>query len=320
MIAFLIALFLLLTPGITSAQIIPVLESPVEIQITPQSPNPGDSVLVTTQNAPTTGEVSYEWRVDGLLYDQGVGRNKINLTVGNVGDNMSVSLSVFLNGDLYAQKERFIRPAEVDLIWEGDTYTPPFYFGLPLPNRESNITFLAVPNIVEGGVRVGSNNLNYSWYINNSRTPIKRGNGLSSIKIKVPSLGEPFTMTIAVNTNDNLIEVKKTISITPTDPKVLIYEVTPLLGIRFDKAITNNFNLTNEEVSLIGVPLFSSPLINIEFTWTIDGKKIISTGKTEREITLRKESSGQGRFNVNASFQNINTLFERASKNFLLTF
>lgn len=310
---------LLFVPLVSSGQIIPTLESPVEVRVTPSNPGPGDQVVFEVVNAPREGEVIYRWSVDGSLYDQGRGVDTITLQVGDVGEAFSVSLSVYVNGVLYAEKERVVRPAEISLVWEGDVYTPPFYSGFPFPNRESSVNLLAVPNIVQNGVLLSSDELYYEWFINNSRRNFAKGFGLDSTNIKVPGLGEPFSVKVVAKTIDGLIEAQETVYIAPADPEILVYEKTPLMGVLFNRAIANSFELTEEETTFVAFPLYSSPLNALDLSWKINGEPS-EVGATPQELVLRREGQGGGRYNIAIQAKNTSRLFERFSKNFLLTF
>src|SRR3990167_10337236 len=53
-----------------------------------------------------------------------------------------------------------LQAEEVDLLWQGNSYVPPFYEGRTLWSSQSRITFLAIPH----GAGIGNPaNLTYKW-------------------------------------------------------------------------------------------------------------------------------------------------------------
>src|SRR3989344_8002173 len=51
----------------------------------------------------------------------------------------------------------------VDLLWEGETYTPTFYAGRSLPSAGSLVRAVAMPNVIQNRQRLSSSQLVFKW-------------------------------------------------------------------------------------------------------------------------------------------------------------
>jgi len=316
----LLALLLLVPIGV-SAEVIPSIESPLELRVTPSNPAPNQTITVHAENVSgALGSTTFVWRINGQLFDQGLGRDTITTTLGEVNSVTAISVAVSQNGTLLNEKTIRIQPASLDIVWEGNTYTPVFYTGRPLPTGSSSLTLTAIPNINQNGSRVSSANLVYTWFINSSQTPTRSGFGTQTILLSPPQFETEFTVSVVAETADGSVRAQKQVTIKPVRPTVAIYEQAPLLGLRFDKAIMTETSLTEDEITLNAFPLFVNNVSTLNYEWFVGRDRVTETGKTDREVTLRRSGDGGGQFPIEFSFKSASLLFERASSNFLLTF
>lgn len=316
---FAILFFAVLLPFGVSGQIIPTLDSPTEIQIVPNFPAAGANVLVTAQNVLNGDAFTYSWTVNGEVVEQGIGRNSIVVTVGGVGEETTVSVTITDGAITVGGTSRTIVPAELDLVWEAETYTPSFYVGRPLATGASPVSVTAVPNLRENGVRISESELVYEWFVDNSRSPVRSGYGLNTVSITPPSFSAPFTVLVNAKTQSGAVAVQSSVEITPRAPEIVLYEKTPLLGTLFNRAITNSVTLFDEEITVGLFPLYITNPDRPAYSWEVDGSPV-EPGETPRELTLRKTGPGSGRFTIKTSLETAGSLFERASKSFILTF
>ena len=311
--------FVLLAPAVALADIIPTLPSTLAIEVAPSAPTPGERVTLSTQSfSGNQAEIVYTWRVNGAVVDQGVGVTSITITAGAVGSATEVTISANENGVPRGSASVTLRPARVDLVWEGHTSVPPLLGILPLTTGESPVTILAVPTLYAQGAAVAANNLMYVWRINNNQAPIKSGVGVSSIVVTPPSFASAFGVSVTASTRDGGTVASNRIVIEPTQSHILVYENAPLLGIRLDRAITGQFPLLGDEATFSMYPVYVERAGNLGYRWTVNGAEATST--SPREITFRKTGAGQGHYTIGASYTSASKLFERATSSFLLTF
>ena len=311
----------LCAPLFVFGQTVPTVETALELQIRPTNPRPGDTVTVEAQNISDDDSVVYVWRVNGSVVDQGRGVTGVTFTAGSSGSATVVSVSASTDQGFVGEKTVTVRPSIVDVVWEGNTYTPPLYVGRPLATGSSSITLQAVPEIFQQGVRLAPTNLVYRWYINHSQAPVVSGYGEQSISINTPFFANPFTVSVLVTTPDGTIESSGFVTIQPFDPEIVVYENAPLLGTRFDQAIMTQFVLVEEEVTLEAFPLYVQTPRDLTYLWTLDSTAVEEVQKeTPRMVTFRRQGAGSGRFTVGFSMKSLNRLFEKATTQFQLTF
>ncbi len=302
------------------AAFLPTINTPLDIGLSPSSPRAGDVVTVSVENILAPGNTLFTWRVNGAVVDQGIGVTETTITAGRIGSATTVSVSASENGIPKGEKTLTLRPAEVDIVWEAHTYVPPFYEGLPLPNPDSTITLLAVPYIIQNGTRVPADDLIYTWHINNHQAPEVVGYGRSSITITPPQFLNQFSVSVSAKTRAGDVVARRDVRITPQRPSVVVYERAPLLGFRFDRAVGESFNLTEEEATFSAFPLYANTPLKAQYEWELNGVPVLETGSNSREITFRRQGEGRGAHSVSFSFETLGALFERASTNFLISF
>lgn len=311
----LISLFFIL-PLPLGAQIVPSLETPVDFLFVPSIPTPGAQVSVSAVNVPNPGSTAFVWRVNGAIVAEGIGVSNMVFTVGGAGSESVVRLTATQDGAIQ-EKTVAVRPAGLDIVWEGDTYTPPLFEVRPLPNASASLTLVAIPEIVRGGARISPNALVFRWYMGDSQTPFASGLGRSSVVVRPPQFQNPFRVSAIAETTDGLVRAADGILITPTEPSVVIYEEAPLLGLRRDRAIGESFSLVGDEATFVAFPLHIANASATTYTWSINGSAV--EGASPRELTVRREGAGSGRFSVEFSLRNASQLFERAVKAFILS-
>lgn len=317
-----LCIFLISVPFAVSANIFPVLDDPLELELIPAVPKPGEVVRIHarlfTENP---SGATYVWRVNGQVVDQGVGRTAITRTAGGLGSTTIVELSVSMNGAVIAEESVAIRPAGVDILWEADTARIPLIPHLPRPNGDSRITAVAVPHIVRAsGARIAASDLVYTWRVNRSSTPARSGYGLQTLTLRAPQFENPFSITVAVSTREGDIRAEETIVIRPERPSVLFYEQAPLLGLRLDRAIRDSFVMQGEEVTVGAFPLSMNDDGFSLYRWSANRTDVAPSEDDPRTITFRRTGEGRGFFTIEFSAEGFQTLFERARASFLLTF
>lgn len=320
MIRHLLVLVLVALPLAASSQTIPTVGPALELATVPTNPSAGDTVTVRAENVASVGNTTFVWSVDGRVVDQGVGVSAITVTLGGLGTPSTVSVRATEGGVLKGERTLTITPAAVDIVWEGLTYTPPFYSGLPLPNPSSEVRLVAVPHVLAGGVRVSAGTLVYTWYVNSSQAPTLSGYGRNTLTVRPPQFANDFTVRVRVETPDGSVRTEGVATIEPVQPEILFYERAPLLGYTFNRAVVDSYALTEEEVTFGAFPFYVGNLDAPRYGWSLNGASVDETSEGGREVTFRRSGAGSGAFTVAFTLENSRALFERARKNFLLSF
>lgn len=295
--------------------------APLDIGMSPLYPHPGDTVTVTIADyGGNTSNTAYVWSVNGKIVEQGIGKSSISLTAGAIGTAEVVSVLAVEAGTPRSAATLTIRPSSVDIIWEGQTYTPPFFIGRPLPNGKSPITLLAIPHISFGAGDVAENDLIYTWKVNGVIASAQSGFGKSSATIVPAQFGQAFTVSVMAETRSGTGAAENIATIQPQTPTILVYEHAPLLGVRFEKTVVDTFALNEAEASFVAYPLFVGSADALLYTWKLDGQAFAVDRLKPRAVTFKKVGSGGGTRNVSISFQNALNFLERGENSFSLAF
>ena len=88
----------------------------------------------------------------------------------------------------------------VDLIWEGETYTPAFYAGRPLPSAGNLVRVAALPYAVKNGRRLSSNQLIFNWIKDQNPIQSASGRGKDVLEYRAETNGAPSVVRVEVST------------------------------------------------------------------------------------------------------------------------
>ncbi len=305
-------------PVSTYAVLIPESRVLVQIIATPTYPKPNQLVSLQAHVPGDSSSYTFSWYVNDDLVSQG-GTKSIAVPAGGLGAATRVDVIVSdasgtdRGGATYA-----LRPANVDIVWEGNTFVPVFYSGLPLPNKSSSVKVLAMPSIVRNGVRLDSSQLIFEWSSNGKKLVNQSGKGKSSATISPPSFTESFPITVKVSTADSAVTAEGGTLIPLVSSLAVVYESEPLNGLATHKAVVGTASLTEDEKSFEALPYFVNDVHSLEYTWTFDGDPFILDETKPRIATFRRTAGGSGAFAIGFTFENLGTYLEKGIAQFTL--
>jgi hypothetical protein len=226
--------------------------------------------------------------VNGKVVQKGSGAESAQIAVGGPGTVTTVTVTAVNNGQTYT-KSLTIRPADVALIVEPTSTTHPFYEGGSLIGSEGRIRIIAVPDLrTSAGVQIPASNLVYTWKNGSQILQSSSGIGKSVLSATAPVRYRDTTLTVTVTSQDSSVVGQASVVIAPRDPLIRIYENDPLLGPRFDTALSNTITLNDSEATYRAVPYYFTTLPTL--TWQVNG----SASQSGQDITVRPSGSGQG--------------------------
>ena len=212
----------------------------------------------------------------------------------------------------------------IDVIYQSNSYTPPFYRGKALPSTETRVTLVATPNITLKNERVAKiNDLTFTWERNGLIIGPQSGVGKNTILIKTERLpGDSTLIKVTVRATDGT-NISKTISVPSARPSILIYENDPLLGVRLEKTTSAEYTVSQPEISMIAYPLYfettlrNSPLLS--YSWTLNNQEVTPRPGFPTELIVRRgESSGEAI--VRLSIENPSKTLESNVQSFSIIF
>lgn len=303
-----------------------VPEANLSVSLTPEIPGPNEDVSAEIISFETNlDKANVIWRINGNIVSSGTGKRKIFFKTGNLGATTNLSLTVTTIEGVTINRQITIRPTSVDIIWEAETYTPPFFKGKSLFSHESLITFTAIPSITgQNGSTPSPQNLIYTWKRNGSALPDFSGYGKNTYKYKSGIISRPVQIEVVVTSPNSDSLGRGFATVYPIDPLVVFYEKNPLYGIMFNKSISGNIKLEDKrEIEIVALPLFFSGKTisnnKIVYDWKINNGTIDS--KTlERSKIFRPIENTSGSSIISVSAQNTDGLLQTADKGFNLEF
>ncbi|MBY0539571.1 hypothetical protein K2P56_04035 [Patescibacteria group bacterium] len=313
-------LLLCIVPASAFGAVVPTISLRPVISANPSYQTPNASVVLTAIAKVPKGEVTYTWTVDDVEIARGIDIDKITLTAGAGGSTKVVR--VFLVDAQGAEGEALylIRPGSVDLVWEGNTYIPPLYAGKALPTGDSMIQVQALPHIEIGSGRVPKNSLVYTWEVEGQKLEAASGFGKSVLRIKPTKLKYQTRVSVTASTPDGTIGARASATIPLYNPVVVIYEEKPLSGTWYTQATPAMTTLSADEVAFRAIPYFVLDPKSVSFVWTLSGEPFEIDTPDRSIAVFRKTGEGAGEYPVGVTIEKRDSLFERASSRFVLSF
>ena len=297
------------------------------LEISPENPRPQELVRASIESFSIDLDRASKitWLQNGEVVNRGVGVKEIAFNAGSLGSRSVIEVIVQSIERGTVNKSITIRPTEVDLLWQADSYTPLLYKGKALPASDTEITIIAIPQFINSnGRKLKTNELIFTWEKDGKILSRESGRGKNTIKIRGPKIFRQTVIRIDTSSLDGALQGKSHTLISPVLPKIIFYENDPIFGIKYEKAITNTFNLLNKEVMITAHPYFFSSRERIssdfDYLWKVDGSKVSGSPDDESSIVLRQESEGEGVVKIAFSIQNINRILQSAQSSFSVIF
>lgn len=283
----------------------------VEILITPAFPKANENVSVELQSFSFNLDSSeIIWAVNGTIKDKGIGKKFFSFKTGDVGNVSLLKAIVTTKEGGSIEKSLVVRPSGVDILWEADSYTHPFYKGKALYSYQNFVTLIAVPDMVNSnGVKINPDSLIYKWTKDGRVLGEVSGYGKNKFSFSKSIPSRPSQIEVEVVSSDKKIKASNRITLDPIEPKVVFYENNPLYGIIYNKALTGDFKLEGNEITLTAMPYFFSKRdINgqkMKYNWNMNGRPL-DNKEDSRQETFRNTSGTSGATKISVDLQNEN--------------
>lgn len=265
--------------------------TPFTVSVYPQYPAPyGKATLSLLSDSLDLANATLAVSVGGKkIYGGSV--QPVAVSLGRAGSVASVSVTVSSGGASYSQTVP-IQPQDVVLVAEPVSSTPPLYPGRASVALEGRTRVVAVANLASAnGAPLDPSKLAYTWTVDDVRLANSSGIGKDAIMVASPMQYRASDVSVAVASQDGSLVGGASLTLTAVEPFVRIYENDPLLGIRYDHALSNSYDISGAESALYAAPFAlptsrGAPLL----TWFLNGAK----AQTGNSITLRPSGKGGG--------------------------
>ena len=305
-----IVALLFILPLVTGAQ----FGGNVSLRTTPEFPGSFTNVSVTLDALGVDlDRAKISWFLNEQISKTGIGEKNFVFKTGALGEASRLIVSVeTLTGEKFNTAAMII-PAEANLVWEPVAYAPPFYKGKRLYTYESPIKVTAIPEIIENGRRLSSDELVFKWKENYKLIQSASGGGKDTITVRSSVPLKETVVSVEISTLDNAITAVGSISAEPGQPQILFYENNPLYGILWNRALTSPFAPAQKEISVLAIPYFfgvqSATDGKLQYDWTLNGAPVSSTG-AKNILNLRQENGQIGTALLGLRVANTSGLFQ----------
>ncbi len=288
----------------------------VNISSFPDFPAEGTNVSISIESyLIDLDSASIVWMVNEKTKAHGVGMKEFQVPAPKIGSILNVKAIIKASNGREVIKTTAIKSGTVEIIWESKGYYPPFFKGKNLFSYQNTIHLVAFPHLASTvSNEINPKNIIYKWKLGGKYIENGSGQGRQSIDIQGDLLPKNLEISVEAYSQDQKEFAMGSIEISPTEPSIVFYEMNPLYGIMYNKAIYDSFSLYKTEVSLIASPYgFNSNKKgdNLEYTWSINDVEQPDLSKNQ-SITLKRDVKITGVSNINLVITNAQEIMQRA--------
>lgn len=297
-------------------------QDPLVIVVSPEAPAPAETTTITLSSTPVDLSRSmFVWKVNGNIKNTGAGKREFTFTMGPSTSSTVISVAITTpNGEVISRVFTF-RPGSVTLLWEANTYTPPFYKGRALYTPGADVRIVAVPDIRDpNGSLVPTSQLTYKWSVDEEPFADRSGLGRNTFYLAGAQLQPDQIVTVDVLRENGLKAAHAELVIPKNSPVIRFYKSDPLRGILYKNAMLGSVKLTNTETTIQAEPYFISGSTRestyVLYTWTLNNEGIEPQSADKSAVTLRQTTgqSGHGVLSLEVQNADLRRLLQHATE------
>jgi len=300
------ALLLLSFATPVNAQLSAPVDDPLIIRLTPERPSAYTRVTAELQSFSTDlSRSDIVWSIDGDERATGKGRRFFDLVTKGFGVPLTLTVTVTSEDGRVFEKSVNLEPAGVELLWQADSYTPPFYKGKALFPYEGRGSIVAIALFKDPeGRYLPPSELVYTWKKDGDAIPNASGAGRNRLEVESRIPIRPAVYSAVVESIDRRLAAERDVVLSPIAPQIHIYENHPLLGIRFNAAKTEEA-LIDTELTLSGIPYFFTVAKrrsnDIDYDWQINYKSVEQQYGSDLTLQRQDDAGGTARVSLRAT-------------------
>jgi hypothetical protein len=207
------------------------------------------------------------------------------------------------------------RAQEVDLLWQGETYTSPFYKGRSLWSDQARVNLVAIPHGLGN-----SASLDYKWTKNGTILGNINGVGKNTLVFSGSVISRPQTVKVDILSSQKTVLASASVTLVPASPILAIYENNPLYGFMFHKETGGGHEIKEKEVTFTAFPFFfSAPSranVDLTYEWRTNAGGI----ENKNSVTYRAPDDTVGKSDVRVNIRSTEKILQNANKSFLVEF
>jgi len=325
--SFVLAVLLAAAPAVAVAQFnlgLGTNGSPFSLALSPDYPTPNSSATLSFVSASglDLSNATLSVTVNGVSVYQGSVQT-IPIAIGAPGVLMTITATIKSNGSSYTQSLT-VRPEDVALVVEPVSSAPPLYPGRPLVPVGGNVRIVAIANFRTGhGAAIDPSQLSYSWTMDGVQLANFSGIGKDVLMAAAPLEYRSRSVSVTIQTQDGSLTGGGSLTLQSEQPTILLYADDPLLGIRFDHALTGSYTLPGAESTLYaGAYSLATNAGTPSLEWYVNN----TPAQTGPLLTVRPAGQGAGSANISVTgsvgsyttaVSNLSVLFGTTTSSFL---
>ena len=302
---------------------IPGEASSVMMIFSPADPAPGQTVRVIAESPLIDlSNSTLTWLVGGKKVASGRGISSIDVIAGDAGSKTTVEVQVVAPSGARAIVTATVAPNQLDILFDADSYVPPFYRGRALPSVGSSVRVHAVAHFKRAsGSRIPDSEITYTWKRNGTNVPGASGPGKSSATLASPMLFGSDSISVAAQTANQYASAK--IVVSSVEPMLFLYKNHPLFGIVYFDALKSRSDISDSEMTFTAVPYYA-PVSSLRdsalnYVWKVNRNIIETNTVSPNEITINADKSS-GIAAIDLSLSHSGNIFLNAQGAWGITF
>ncbi|MCC2631103.1 MAG: seg, partial [Candidatus Paceibacter sp.] len=292
--------------------------------LSPENPLPNEPVTVTVTSFLSNLDTStITWSINGRKVASGIGMKSFTTTIGNVGSKTVVDVKIVTTNGITITDSVPIGTATVDLVWEAQSYTPPFYQGKALLTPYETVKIVAIPHFSQSSTSLSPKNLIYTWSRDGRVMGSLSGYGKNTLTLFGSETSKLSTIRVTVTNTDGTVTALGETSIRPSKPSLISYIYSPAYGTLYNFGLQGSFVMPIKELNIEAVPYYfdatPSTIPYIRYEWKMNNVRVDSP--LNNMLTVRNEGTTTGSTNISvtATLPAGNTT-QNQSTSFTLTF
>lgn len=295
--------------------------STLNIHLDPIIPGPNRAVSVRAESfAVDLARSTLSWSINGKLLKRDVGLTTFEFTTGPVGTATALDVRVATPDGITLEKSVVLRPVTVDLLVDADTSTPPFYKGRALPVMQSTVRVVALPNFsTPSAGSVPASDIVFTWKRDFKTIPEQSGRGRDVLTMGGDHLFNSKGISVTAISAGKSLTAQGSAGIVVQDPKIVLYRNDPLLGIRYDRALSGAYRFSEAELSIRPEFFFFSLDTDaiLETAWNMNGRPFVTP--PGRFATFRNNNGREGSASLSVQVLHTKKLLQTAATNINLS-
>ncbi len=264
------------------------------------------------------------WKVNGEVKSEGAGINRFSFKNGPLGSKTTITVTAETSDGRVIEKKLIFEPASVNLLYEAQTYTPPFYKGKPLFTPQSTLKVVAMPEFIKiNGDKIEPENLVYTWKKDGKVLQNQSGFGKQYALIETNAITRPMYITLDVSAVGSSLKATQTIYVSPREPELLLYEDSLLYGTVWNRSLGSIFFLGKNSLRVKAEPYFFSTFGDgtneMKYTWGMNSN-IIDLPKNQNTVGLRNETGDSGSASVTVIAEHNSKYVQSAEKRIVIDY